>query len=462
MAPRNAPHAPPGQGPSSAWLDASLAVGRQLMQDERRGDRRLSWVGDDLVGDDAATAQVLQGDVGSGLYGGSAGIGWFLAQLGAHAGDAALVRTGVAALSSALAESKLRLDASGLSLFSGASGAALAALQVAVRLDRPSLRRSALSLAKAVAGRAAAGRLPDDADLIGGVAGIVIALSATHRLAPDACFVDACRVACDGLVPMRRKSLGGSAWPEVHATAHAPGLCGLAHGASGIAWALLEAAEITGDARFAEVAADAVDYERSWFDASTSNWPDLRNPPHEAEAQGWPGSMTAWCHGAIGIGALRWHMYERSGDLVALAEAGASIHAARTFAGRARRALKDGQPSDVTLCHGLGGAVELLLLAHEVTGLEEHRRAARRIGDLCLDIFRANDRTWTTGLAGARRVPGLMVGAAGIGAMMLRLHDVGAIGSPLLPGRPAMPPRHAGATQGLISGPVEAHPSGST
>lgn len=437
MGPLKAPHGLARHSDGSAWLHTSLAIGGQLVQDAQRSDRRVSWIGDDLAGNDAVTAQVVQVDTGPGLYSGSAGIGWFLAQLGAYAGETALVRAGVAALSSALAECKTRLGASNLSLFSGASGAAFAALQVAARLDRPNLRRSALSLAKATAAHAAAGRMPDDADLIGGLAGIVVALAAMHRLAPDACFIDACRVACDRLVHLRREHLGGSFWTDAHAARYAPGLCGLGHGASGIAWALYEGAELTGESQFAEVAGDALRYERSWFAASTSNWPDLRDPPTEADVPGWPGSMTAWCHGAIGIGALRWRLYERFGDLAALAEAGASIHAVRALMARARGALKEGQPSDVTLCHGLGGAVELLLLAFEVTGLEEHHRAAHRVGGLCMDIFKANHETWTTGLVGAKHVPGLMVGTAGIGAMMLRLHDITAIGSPLLPGRPS-------------------------
>ena len=128
-------------------------------------------------------------------------------------------------------------------------------------------------------------------------------------------------------------------------------------------------------------------------------------------------------------------MYELSEDLTALAEASAAIHAARLLVSTAGSVLRVGQLSDVTLCHGLGGAAELMLLAYEITGLEDHRRAARRVGDLCLEIHRANHREWTCGLHGAKRVPGLFVGLAGIGATMLRLHDTSLIGSPLLPGR---------------------------
>lgn len=433
---RHATHNPVRQDEGSVWLDAALVIGRQLMQEAQRSDGHTSWMGDDLVSDEAATAQIIYGNVGPGLYSGSAGIGWFLAQLGAYVGDTDLERTGIAALSSALSDCKTRLDSSSLSLFSGASGAALVALQVALRLDRPNLRRNALSLAKATARHAVAGRLPDEADLIGGLAGIVVALTAMHRLVPDACFIDACRLVCDRLVRMRQEDMGGSSWPDVRAGAQAPGLCGLAHGVSGISWALYEAAELTGNRQFAEVAMSALCYERSWFTPTASNWPDLRDAPPETDAPGWPGSMTAWCHGAIGIGTLRWRIYEQSGDLAALAEAGASIHAARTLMARARRALNEGQPVDVTLCHGLGGAVELLLLAYEVTSLDEHYRAAHRVGSLCHEIFLANHGIWTNGLAGAHYVPGLMVGVAGVGTMMLRLHNITAIGSPLLPGRP--------------------------
>lgn len=443
----------------SPWLDASLAIARQLLHDAQRTGGRLGWIGDDLAGHDAATAQVVRADVGAGMYSGTAGIGWFLAHLGAYAGETALLRGGIAALSGALAQSQARLDSSKLSLFSGASGVALAALQVAVRLDRPSLRRSALSLANSTAAHAIAGRVPGEADLIGGLAGIVVALAAIHRLAPDPRFIEACRVACERLVDIRRLSPGAASWRDLHAADHAPDLCGLAHGASGIAWALRDGAELTGDCRFAEVAAEALYYERSWFAAENSNWPDLREPPSAESSTNWPGSMTAWCHGALGIGALRWHMYERSGDLAALAEAGASVFAARALTGRMRHDLEGGHAGDVTLCHGLGGAVELLLIAHEVTGLDEHLRAARRVGEVCLDIFGANHQTWPIGLAGANKVPGLMVGVAGVGVMMLRLHDTSAVGSPLLPGRPAAPHRHR--TQGLMSGPVDAHASGS-
>ncbi|MDP9179640.1 MAG: hypothetical protein M3O61_18360, partial [Gemmatimonadota bacterium] len=106
-------------------------------------------------------------------------------------------------------------------------------------------------------------------------------------------------------------------------------------------------------------------------------------------------------------------------------------------------ALRQSQMSDVTLCHGLGGAIELMLLAYEITGLHDHQRAARRAGDLCLSIYRANANRWTVGVRRGETEPGLFLGLAGIGVTMMRLHDPGLVGSPVLPGRFAMPPRAA-------------------
>jgi lantibiotic modifying enzyme len=215
---------------------------------------------------------------------------------------------------------------------------------------------------------------------------------------------------------------------------------------SGIGWALAETAWATGDRRFLACATEAFHYERSWFSPERCAWPDLREPNERALGAGeWPGWMAAWCHGALGIGAVRLRLYEVTKDMTALAEASAAIQAARLLVMQSGTAMRQGQMSDVTLCHGLGGAVELFLLAHDVFALEDHLRAARRVGDLCLDIFTANNHRWPCGLQKAERVPGLFLGLAGVGATMLRLHHPLLMKSPILPGRDNSSPAPARA-----------------
>src|SRR5262245_24605895 len=424
---------------SSPYLAAAVEIGGRLATDAIRTPSGLTSEGYELEGEDEATLRVVRRPLGADVYAGAAGIAWFLGHLAPWSDDRSFAQTAIAATKFALAEASARLHPTTVSLYSGATGVALSAYEVGQRLRRADLCRAALSLARRAANVVSRQAEMLEVDLIGGRAGIVVALLAINRHAGDAMLVDASRIACDRLVGERQEAWWGSSWPDRHAAAGTPALCGLGHGASGIGWALAEAAAATGEQRFMRAAEEAFLYERGWLSVERCAWPDLREPtPTSIDEGRWPGWMTAWCHGALGIGAARLRHYEMSRDLSALAEATVSIHAARAIAVNAAASLRRGHVSDVTLCHGLGGAAELMLLAYEVSGLPEHLRAARRVGDLCLEIYEANQRRWTCGLQRAERVPGLFLGLAGIGVTMLRLHAPSLIGSPMLAGRSAM------------------------
>ena len=93
-------------------------------------------------------------------------------------------------------------------------------------------------------------------------------------------------------------------------------LAGFAHGAAGIAWALLELAAVTGEERFRVAARQAIDYERSLYSPEAENWPDLRQLEISG-ADTEPDSdrfMTAWCHGAVGIGLARLRALQHLND----------------------------------------------------------------------------------------------------------------------------------------------------
>lgn len=415
----------------SEYLDAAVAIADGLVREGVGTANGTTWHTDDLVGD-ASNHTLIERRCRGDLYGGTAGIAWFLGHVAALAGSDQFAATAIDALRFAMAATDSEARPPSPSLFSGAMGVALAAVDVGERLERQDLRTAGLSLAARVAG--ATVEAPDDErDLIAGTAGVVIGLLALHRRHPDPRYIEGCRRACAHLLQGGMHDGWGRSWPEHDG---APALCGLGHGMSGIAWALAEMAWTTGDAACLDAVGETFRYERGWFSPERGNWPDLREFDEHALAAGvWPGWMTAWCHGALGIGAVRLRHYEMTRDLTSLAEASAAIHAVRALTVQAGTALRNGESSDATLCHGLGGAAELCLLAHEVFQSADHLRAARRVGDLCLDSYERHGR-WPLGLRGGRWVPGLFLGLAGIGVTMLRLYDPGSIGSPLLPGRP--------------------------
>jgi lantibiotic modifying enzyme len=244
-----------------------------------------------------------------------------------------------------------------------------------------------------------------DPDLMHGRAGTLIGLLALFGL-DDAPVAAACRVLGDSLV----------------AAVDTLELCGYSHGAGGVARALEELALATGDERYLNVADAAVRYERAWF-SPMHGWPDLRGA-----ADGSPLSYPAfWCHGAVGIGLARLASFARRADLLDLAEASAAIGFARNSV-MAVVSGSDG-PLDSSLCHGVAGAVELFLVAWEVTGAPEHLAAARRTGGLMMAHAQAAGG-YGSGLIDRSETPGLFHGLAGVAAALLRLHDPAALPSP--------------------------------
>ncbi|MEQ1956632.1 lanthionine synthetase LanC family protein [Mesorhizobium yinganensis] len=413
---------------TSRYRDAAIEIGDNLVAGASAETLGVTWVGDDLVGTDENNTSVIHGPVGPDFYGGAAGIAWFLGHLARATASPVYADVARAGLAFSLSTARREFCPASLSLYSGAAGVALAAAEVADALDDMDLRREAFALARDIANSIIAGATIEMNDLLSGLAGVSIGLLALHRMSGDSLYLDAARLACKYLMGRRSHSWWGDSWPDHEGQ---PALCGLGHGASGIGLALAEAAWVTGDASLLDAAHAAFTYERSHFARERSAWPDLRKP----ESPGW---TTAWCHGGLGIGAVRLRLYEATGDDWALAEASAALLAARGLAVQAGRDAAQGIAHDATLCHGLGGVTELILLASEILKLPEHSQAACRLADLCLKIKSLNGGKWTTGLAGCADVPGLFTGIAGVGVTMLRIGNPAAIGSPMLPGRPVI------------------------
>ena len=148
-----------------------------------------------------------------------------------------------------------------------------------------------------------------------------------------------------------------------------------------------------------------------------------------------------WCHGAVGIGLSRLLIHAWTGECSPLAEAGAAIQATRAATSATLAALAEGTPGEDanwSICHGLSGSAELLLTAWETLGHPDHLAAARRIGAAALHDGGDGAGPWRCGVPqGGEETPGLMLGLAGIGMTLLRLHDPRRAPSPALFGLPS-------------------------
>lgn len=220
-------------------------------------------------------------------------------------------------------------------------------------------------------------------------------------------------------------------WGDPRLPAERP-LCGLAHGASGVALALAEAA--AAHPELAELAtplvSGALRWESAWHDPALG-WPDLR------EADG--GHPVLWCHGAGGIGATRLRllqlveaglMLDYPTAALAAEASEAVIACGRVLTQAAQLAGQGGLAAvsqGLTLCHGLGGPLDVLVQAAEVWGEEQHLQAARRIAVDLLTTAPAGPLDWPSGLK-APGCLGLFVGVAGTALVLARLADPARIG----------------------------------
>lgn len=413
----------------TALEDAALNIGRDLCATAAAGTDGCTWESMVVAGTEGGRPVFVRGDVGTSLYDGTAGIAWSLAACAIASGDEHMAQVAVAATRHALAGAEAMVESAKWGLFDGATGVAWSAAVVGRALAEPALCDAAAGLIADIAVSVA--REPtrmDEVDLIGGLSGALLGLlgcAATLSSAlPD---LTAARAA---LARAAIPQVWGAAWPTGAAAPGGPPLVGFGHGAAGIALALGEPAAAD-DAVAAVACAEALEYERSWFDPTVPGWPDLRDG---APREGATALMNAWCHGATGIGLSRLRLATVLDDARLGGEAAAALQAARNLVVGAGNALRRGTLSDCTSCHGLAGAAELMLTAARSLDDTGHANAARRVARLMVEQRAASEDGWPCGLPGAGEVPALMTGTAGIALTLLRAAGAVDLPTPLLPG----------------------------
>lgn len=373
------------------YLEIAERIGARLCRDAVWYRGRTNWTSDILDGDTLA-----HGALGPELYSGSSGIALFLWRLAEVTGERIFRVTAEAALRQALD----RMPVSGCGLYSGGLGIFYAAAEIRQEFDEEAVLRQAQPN-------------PTQLDVIDGSAGAIAVLLNLHARSRSTRLLEAAMRHADLLLDEASRSDHGWSWKTIPASRN---LTGFSHGASGIAWALLELHRVSGDDRFREAALEAFRYERNCFNSSEQNWPDFRG-----EQASYP---VFWCHGAAGIALCRLRAWQLLGDAELLAEARAALRTVE----RHSASLEN-----FSLCHGRAGNADVLISASQILGEENWLRFAELIAQEGLERFERRRVPWPCGLPDANETPDLMLGLAGIGYFYLRLADPARIPSVLLP-----------------------------
>ncbi len=139
-------------------------------------------------------------------------------------------------------------------------------------------------------------------DVIGGAAGTALALLPLYKRTGSKQVLETAIHCGEHLLRSRTATHKEfKVWKTLDSS---PPLAGFAHGAAGIAYALIALYRETRRMDFLDAAVEAMMFETDLFDSKEQNWPDRRVDDDSPEINA-PGFMCAWCQGAAGIGLAR-------------------------------------------------------------------------------------------------------------------------------------------------------------
>jgi lantibiotic modifying enzyme len=415
--------APPG-----VWGErAAQVAGVLLARAEKAPGGGWRWP---VVGEDGRTDYPLA------AYEGQAGVLLFLAELHRAAPQPLLAQAlaeGGKALEASLAAQR-SLDTG---LYSGWAGVGATALALDAALGDASWREQA---------RQAGARVEPAQDfmldVISGAAGQGLFLLALHARTGEARWLTAARAHGDwllrqGVAADGGTAVGGTAWPM--AVRSELVYTGLSHGTAGVGYFLAHLARAVGaaagDGAGAEGAAEAARPYREGAEAAARH---LRAVARQTDGQvAWhrraPDQLDReqdqWCHGPAGIGHffLALHALTRAEEDLAWARKSGEATAAH------------GARLGACLCHGNPGNAALFLALHRATG-EPLWRARAEAFAAATWSGRTPGRdglpSWPSvdGSPTGAHNPGLLVGGAGVGHLLLRLDREATPDFPLLGG----------------------------
>jgi lantibiotic modifying enzyme len=383
---------------------AGLAIAHELVESAIWHGNLCIFQG--AVPPDELDLPPLYATMGGDAYDGTSGIARFLALTAQFDDDPLLIKTARGAMRHAMSHTH------GTSLFSGMAGTAVIALETGWR-EFHLAARDMLDTAATMALDAT----DPPADLLAGHAGLILGLGAIARTDSRGPWAGYAMALGHQLVAMGRAECVGMSWPVM--PGHNDHLCGLAHGAAGIAQAMEVLVRLAPEAGpWRDTARRARAFERAWYSPEHGSWADLRSDAMGSDGEvGYP---HMWCHGSIGIAADRLTADPR--DILSRADRVAALEGVMASTRDALAIPRGPGGSDAingSQCHGLSGVADLLIDAWRMSKRSMWLDLARACTAAIRDDARRPEG-WRSGVPGGHPTPGLMLGLSGIGWGQLR------------------------------------------
>ncbi|HYW21373.1 MAG TPA: type 2 lanthipeptide synthetase LanM family protein [Nodularia sp. (in: cyanobacteria)] len=249
----------------------------------------------------------------------------------------------------------------------------------------------------------------ENPDILTGSASSLLTLIHLYRNKPTEELLERVQAIGRGILPYQERDGINSGGFKVPIASHP--LLGMAHGATGIAYALSSLYYLTKDPAIPPAILAALGYERSHYNQERQDWPNLQ---HQNNPQVF---MTGWCAGAPGIGLALLGILARFDDNrfndILMPEIDAACQATLRHLGKDLHHL----------CCGEAGRIIFLVAASQQLNRPELYQAACQATAEMLDFYEQKG-FWKLQLMPARSIiPGLTDGVAGVGLALLTVID---------------------------------------
>ena len=405
-------------------LMASEAIGKRLEALAWHNQNESNWLGLSMINRETWGLMPLE----TSLYEGLPGLIIFLAYLGAILKKERYTLLANSALMTLLSQlnDTDKISINSIGSFKGWGGIIYTLTHLSILWNRPELLVTSQDIVELLPGLI---EKDNQFDLVSGAAGCICSLLVLHNVVPSKRIIEVAVQCGDHLITNAKSMKQGIGWVATDVTQKA--LTGFSHGVAGISMALLKLAKATGEERFHTAARQAINYERTLFIPKQQNWLDLRSFSNSIlkVENSHENCMTAWCHGAPGIGMARLQSLPYLDEPEIRMEIDSAI----------KTTLSQGFGNNHSLCHGDLGNLELLLQAHLAL---KTPKWSQHLNILATKIIKGIEQNqWLCGdpLKIDLQTPGLMTGLAGIGYELLRLAEPNRVPSVLVLEPPYQP-----------------------
>jgi lantibiotic biosynthesis protein len=411
------------------FLDAAIKIGSRLAKNAIWNGNNCTW---NIFAPEINDPRKREGKyktASSSVYQGVAGIGIYLSELYKATKDDKIKNVIIGAVNFCNTEIE-NLPKNSFGFHSGKVGIAYFLSIAGTYLADESFIRDSKTIINSLQGHETE---ESGLDVIGGAAGAIPALIKISRLIDSDTAINLAINLGEYLINKACKEPIGWSWGTKIHTFSIRNLCGFAHGAAGFGHAFLELSNLTNSDYFLYAAEQAFLYERSFYSEIENNWPDLRYQelseyttykrfaelkevliknelsPYK------PHYMSAWCHGAPGIGLSRLRGYELTLNNMYLEE---SLKACENTI----KSINIPQ-GNYSLCHGIFGNAETLLEASITLKNDHYLSIIEQKASEAIENYGNGGKPWPCGTVNSTNDPSLLVGEAGIGYFLLRLAD---------------------------------------